>query len=116
MIQAEKGEPMTIVGDGKQRRDFTYIKDVVNANILALKSTNEKIYGEVINIGTGINHSMIEIAEMIGGEYIHMPARRGEVFETHANNNKALDLLGWQPTMRLHEWIIKNNRQFINKF
>lgn len=110
MLQAERGEPMTIVGEGKQRRDFTYIKDVVAANILALKSSNEKIYGEIINIGTGVNHSMIEIAEMIGGDYMHTPARRGEVFETKANNSKAYDLLGWEPTIRLQDWIRKNKR------
>ena len=58
--QVANKEPMTIVGDGLQRRDFTHVSDVVRANILASKSDNSDIFGEVINIGTGTNINMIE--------------------------------------------------------
>ena len=69
--QRLNGDPMTIRGDGEQKRDFTYVGDVVNANILASQSNNVG-KGEVINIGNGDNRSINQIAEMIGGETVHV--------------------------------------------
>ena len=69
--QRLNNQPMTINGDGEQRRDFTYVGDVVNANILASSSKNVG-NGEVINIGNGDNRSVNQIAEMIGGPKIHL--------------------------------------------
>ena len=69
--QILKGKPLTINGDGSQRRDFTYVKDVVNANILA--SSSSKVgSGEVINIGSGKNISINELADMFGTEKKYM--------------------------------------------
>ena len=56
---------MTIVGDGLQRRDFTHVADVVEANILAAMSDNPDVLGETFNVGTGTNHSVLELAMMI---------------------------------------------------
>ena len=101
--QLLKGEPMTIRGDGEQRRDFTYVGDVVNANILA--SQSEKVgNGEVINIGNGDNRSINEIADMIGGERIHREPVI-EPKETLADNTKARELLGWKPTQNIEDWV-----------
>ena len=101
--QLLKGEPMTIRGDGEQRRDFTYVGDVVNANILA--SQSEKVgKGEVINIGNGDNRSINDIADMIGGERIHREPVI-EPKETLADNTKARELLGWKPTQNIEDWV-----------
>ena len=101
--QLLKGEPMTIRGDGEQRRDFTYVGDVVNANILASQSENVG-NGEVINIGNGDNRSINDIADMIGGERIHREPVI-EPKETLADNSLAEELLGWKPTQNIEDWV-----------
>ena len=103
--QKLQGKPMTITGDGEQRRDFTYVGDVVRANILASKSDRVG-YGEVINIGNGDNRSVNQLADLIGGPRQHIESRL-EPKQTLADNKKALDLLGWSPTVTLEEWVPK---------
>ena len=99
------GKPMTINGDGEQRRDFTYVGDVVNANILA--ATSDKVgNGEVINIGNGDNRSVNQIADLFGGERVHRDPVK-EPFASLADNTKARELLGWKPTMEVEDWLIK---------
>lgn len=94
--QRQKGESMTVVPDGHQRRDFTHVRDVAWANLLAMES--QKVgQGEVINIGTGQNYSVLEVAALIGGPTVFAPPRQGEARETLADNSRARDLLGWQP-------------------
>ena len=106
--QKHNGEKMTIVGDGLQTRDFVNVTDVVNANILAANIDNKEPVGKVINIGTGTNNSVLEIAKMIGGEYVFLPARDGEARETLANITSAKKLLGWEPTIAVEDWIKTN--------
>lgn len=106
LTQKEKGESLTITGDGQQTRDFTHVFDVVRANILAMESVKVG-RGEVINIGVGKSHSISEIAQMVGGEAIHVPARPGEMQDTLADITKAKTLLGWQPEIALEEGIKK---------
>ena len=101
--QLLKGGPMTIRGDGEQRRDFTYVGDVVNANILASQSENVG-KGEVINIGNGDNRSINEIATMIGGPTVTISPVI-EPKETLADNSLARELLGWKPTGNVEKWI-----------
>ncbi len=97
------GEPMTITGDGKQTRDFTHVKDIVRANILAME--NDKIgKGEVINIGGGENQSINKIAALIGGPVVHIPARL-EPKDTLADNSLAFKLLGWKPEIKIEDGI-----------
>jgi UDP-glucose 4-epimerase len=103
--QSNNGEAMTIVGDGLQTRDFTYVQDVVQANMLAAESTDENVVGEIFNVGTGTNHSVLDIAKLIGGEYIFIPPREGEARETLADINKIKDLLGYEPKTKLEDWI-----------
>lgn len=96
-------QPMTITGDGEQRRDFTSVVDVVRANILAANS--QKVgQGEVINIGQGNNHSVNELAQMIGGPTVNIPPRI-EPRQTLADNSLAKELLGWEPTINLLAWL-----------
>lgn len=106
--QKEAGEPMTIVGDGAQRRDFTHVSDVVEANILAATSTNDKIFGQVFNVGTGRNHSVKELADLIGGRQSHLPSRPAEAQETLADISKIKNLLGWTPKVTFEDWIARN--------
>ena len=101
--QRLNGYVMTINGDGEQRRDFTYVGDVVNANILA--ATSEKVgHGECINIGNGDNRSVNQIADMVGGNRVNVDPVL-EPKETLADNRLALGLLGWKPTENIEKWI-----------
>ena len=103
--QSSNGEPMTIVGDGTQKRDFTYIDDVVDANIAAMNLEKETLF-EIYNVGSGINYSINQIVEMIGGEKIMLPARPSEVQETLAEIKKTKEDLGWLPKFKLSDMIL----------
>lgn len=103
--QHEEGRPLTVVGDGSQRRDFTHISDVVQANILA--SEIKDGFGEVYNIGYGSNYSILEIANMISNDVKFIPPRVGEVQETLASNVKFKELTGWTPKVPLVRWLEK---------
>jgi len=100
--QKEAGLPMTIVGDGNQRRDFTHISDVVTANLLAAEKIH--VTGPV-NIGTGRNYSINELAVMIGGDRLYTSERVGETRETLANNMRAREELGWSPSVSLEDYL-----------
>jgi UDP-glucose 4-epimerase len=103
--QVAAGEPMTIVGDGGQKRDFTYVKDVANANFLAMTSVNSRIFGETFNVGTGTNISVLELASLIGDEVIHIPERLGESRATLADASKINSMMGWEPTISIQGWL-----------
>ena len=107
--QMLKGEPLTIINDGEQRRDFTYVGDVVNANILAA-THSERLDGEVFNIGNGDNYSVNELADMFGGEKQY-GVEVLEPFLTLADNSKARLELDWTPTGDLPVWIKKYKKE-----
>ena len=101
--QKKLQKPLTINGNGKQRRDFTYVRDVVNANILASKS--KKIgRGEVINIGSGKNISINSVAKMIDKKFEYKKSVK-EPFANLASIEKAKKLLHWEPKTTLESWI-----------
>ena len=101
--QMFNGKPLTIRGDGNQKRDFTYVGDVVNANILASKS-HMVGSGEVLNIGNGNNRTINQIADLfdVKKEYIEPVL---EPKETLADIKLAKDLLNWEPTTSVDSWI-----------
>lgn len=101
--QRLNNEPLTIRGDGEQRRDFTHVKDIARANILAMHSANVG-KGEVINIGNCDNRSVNQIAQMIGGPTVNVDPVV-EPRETLADNSKAKELIGWEPTINIEEWV-----------
>ena len=101
--QMQEGKSLTITNDGNQKRDFTYVGDVVTANLLAALH-KEKLKGEVFNIGNGSNVSINQVADMFGGQKTY-GEKRLEPFETLANNQKAKNILNWQPKGNLSEWI-----------
>lgn len=108
--QRSLGRPMTITGDGLQTRDFTHVRDVVRANILAAQSPNVG-KGEAINIGAGQNASVLRIAELIGGPVEHI-APRLEPHDTLADNSRARELLGWEPTVPLEDGIAELKKEY----
>ena len=104
--QISAGEPMTVVGDGVQTRDYINVGDVVNANVLFSKQFAE-FRGDVFNIGTGKKTSVLDLVEMLGGkdaEYCNLPPREGEVKHSVADIDKAKSF-GWNPQVNLEEWI-----------
>lgn len=100
--QKLESKPLTIVGNGKQTRDFVYVTDVVKANLLAAES---KVDGEIINIGTGNPQPITYLADLIGGKKVYIPKRPGEPDSTHADITKAKKLLGWTPKVSFEEGV-----------
>jgi len=103
MRQRDENKPLTITGDGKQKRDFVHVDDVVNANILA--SQNFEKSGEIYNVGSGKNHSVQEIADMICPIQTYIDKREGEIESTQAIISKIKDDLNWAPEVSLEEWL-----------
>ena len=103
--QRLNNEPMTIRGDGEQRRDFTYVGDVVDANIKCMDYPLE-LNGDIFNIGNGDNRSVNQLADMIGVDRINVDPVI-EPIETLADNTKARKILGWKPKTKIEDWIIK---------
>jgi UDP-glucose 4-epimerase len=93
LAQKLAGKPLTVVGDGNQTRDFTFVSDIVNALVMTVES---EVSGEIMNIGTGNPKSVNEIVDLLGGEVIHLPKRPGEPDCTQADVTKIRDLVGWR--------------------
>jgi len=111
--QKKNKEPLTIVGDGLQRRDFTHVEDIVNANYLASNLENKKCVGEIINVGTGKNFSILEIAKMIDYEYLFIPPRLGESRETLASTKKLKKIFNWKPISKIEKYIKDQAKELV---
>ena len=95
---------LEVHGDGKQRRDFVHVRDVVAANIAAYEHVREKgVRGEAFNVGSGENISVKELADMISPNQIHTQARKGDAAATLADISKIRDRLGWSPKISFAE-------------
>jgi UDP-glucose 4-epimerase len=105
--QSKEGDNITVVGNGLQKRDFTNVKDVVSANIIAAtKDLPCDAFGEAYNIGSGVNHSIYDIASMIDrSKIIFVAPRIGEAEATLADISKAKSILGWEPKVSLTEYL-----------
>jgi UDP-glucose 4-epimerase len=101
--QLENGEPLTVIGDGSQKRDFTWVGDIVEANYIAAMS-NHELGGEVINVGTGENISIIDLARGISDDIWFCEERPAEAKETLADNTK-MKSIGWKPTKTIEDWV-----------
>lgn len=88
--------PFTVVGDGTQTRDFTFVTDVVEACMMAASSD---ICNEIFNVGSGRTYSINKLVELLGGDVVHIPERPGEPDCTQADITKIRKLLGWEPRM-----------------
>lgn len=107
MHQWRNGEPFTVVPDGHQRRDMVFVADVVRAIRLACEGKKD-FNGEAINIGSGKNYSILEIANLIGGKdypRVFIETRVGEIRETLFNISLAKSTLNWQPEVSFEEGI-----------
>lgn len=94
LAQKLAGKPFTVVGDGAQTRDFTYVTDVVDAFIRAAESD---IQEEIFNVGSGGTYSINHLIELLGGDVVHIPKRPGEPDCTYADITKIRRILGWSP-------------------
>jgi UDP-glucose 4-epimerase len=107
--QKSFGQSLTIVGDGTQRRDFTHVDDVVNANILAMQHVDlyagNQTYGKVYNVGTGRNHSVLELARMISDVVKFIPPRPAESKVTLADKTRIYETFGWKPSKKIEDYI-----------
>ena len=107
--QIRDGEPITIVGDGEQRRDFTHIDDIIDALIKI--GFENKTTEDAWELGTGFNYSLNEVAdifiERFGCEKTYIPPQRGNYQQTLRENDLALEELDWKPVDRLREYIMK---------
>ena len=101
--QHSKKQPLNIVNDGEQRRDYVHVDDIVNANILCANST-KKLNGDIFNVGTGKSYSVNEVADMFGGEKQY-GEKRIEPKNSIAENAKIVLDLNWEPKNKLETWI-----------
>ena len=105
--QVRDGQPLTIVGDGEQRRDFTHVDDIIDG-LYKIGISNEK-HEDAWELGTGKNYSINEVADMFvekfGCEKQYIPNQKGNYKETLRENNDAIERLGWQPTDKLKQYI-----------
>ncbi|MAJ22906.1 MAG: NAD-dependent dehydratase [Candidatus Pelagibacter sp. TMED64] len=97
-------KPFTIVGDGKQKRDFTYVSDIIEAIIFA---ANSSLKSEIFNVGSGESVSVNKITELLGGEKVYIPKRPGEPDCTFADITKIQKYLKWQPKINIEEGVKK---------
>ena len=102
--QYREGQPLTIVGDGEQRRDFTHIDDIVDGLI---RCSEQPFRAEIFELGSGKNYSINEVADMFGEDYPkkYLDKRLGEYDVTLADYSKAKDVLDWKPTKDLSDYI-----------
>jgi UDP-glucose 4-epimerase len=102
LAQKLAGRPFTVVGDGTQSRDFTFVGDVADAFVTAAQST---IAGEIFNVGTGVPVSVNRLVELLKGDVLHVPKRPGEPDRTHADIGKIQRGLGWRPKVSIEEGV-----------
>lgn len=102
LAQKLAGKPFTIVGDGKQTRDFTYVTDVADAFVTAAQS---EIAGEIFNVGSGNTYSVNRLVELLGGEVVYIPKRPGEPDCTFADTKKIERLLSWKAKVSFEQGV-----------
>ena len=102
LAQKLHNKPFTVVGDGNQTRDFTFVTDAVNALIVAAQSD---LGNEVLNVGSDNTYSVNQLVKLLGGNVVHIPKRPGEPDCTYADITKIRKLLGWQPQVTLEEGV-----------
>jgi len=95
-------KPYTVVGDGKQTRDFTFVTDVVSAFITAAESD---VANDIFNVGSGDTYSVNRLVELLGGEITYIPKRPGEPDCTFADTKKIQERVGWQPKVSFEQGV-----------
>lgn len=103
--QKNAGQPLTIVGDGSQRRDFVHVKDVARANYMAAMGCLDDHLGQVFNVGSGTCYTIRQIADAISSDQTYIPKRDGEMNTTFADITKIEKVIGWKPEIDVLDWI-----------
>jgi UDP-glucose 4-epimerase len=98
----KQGKPLTVIGDGEQRRDFTHVYDICEGLISLSK---DKWRGQIFNLGTGTNYSINELVDMFGCDRVYLPSRPGEAKETKADISETLEKTDWRPKYNLKDYI-----------
>lgn len=98
------GVPFTVVGDGSQTRDFTFVSDVASAFLAAAESN---LQGEILNIGSGHTYAVNRLVELLGGEKTYIPRRPGEPDCTFADTAKIRSRIGWSPSVPLEQGVAR---------
>ncbi|MDX9744881.1 MAG: SDR family oxidoreductase, partial [Arcobacteraceae bacterium] len=94
LAQLLNNKPLTIVGNGEQTRDFTYVTDIVDA---CYRASQSDITQEIFNVGSDNTYSINSLVDLLGGERIYIPKRPGEPDSTYADISKIKEMLGWTP-------------------
>jgi UDP-glucose 4-epimerase len=102
LAQKINRHPFTVVGDGTQTRDFTFVRDVVKAFVAAAEC---EVCNEVFNVGSGKTYSVNRLVELLGGDVVHIPKRPGEPDCTQADVSKIRKTLGWEPKVSFEEGV-----------
>lgn len=102
LAQKLAGKPFTVVGDGRQTRDFTFVTDVVDVMVRAAQS---HVVGETFNVGSGGTYSINSLVQRLGGEIAYVPRRPGEPDCTFADITKVRQILLWEPRVRFAQGI-----------
>lgn len=102
LAQKLAGKPYTVVGDGTQTRDFTFVTDVADAFVQAAGSD---VSGRVFNVGSGHTYSVNHLVSLLGGDVVHIPKRPGEPDCTFADTRAIREYLGWQPRVSFEQGV-----------
>jgi len=102
LAQKLHNEPFTVVGDGTQTRDFTFVADVADALVTAAESD---LSDDVFNVGSGNTYSVNRLVELLGGNVVHIPKRPGEPDCSWADISKVRKLLAWGPKVSFEEGV-----------
>ena len=102
LAQKLANQPYTVVGDGKQTRDFTFVTDIVSAFIAAAET---EVSGKFFNVGSGNTYSVNKLVELLGGEVTYIPKRPGEPDCTFADISKITSRLNWQPKVSFEQGV-----------
>ncbi|HVZ23114.1 MAG TPA: SDR family oxidoreductase [Vicinamibacterales bacterium] len=102
LAQLLHDQPLTIVGDGSQTRDFTFVRDVADAFVTAAASD---VTGEIFNVGSTNTYSVNLLAKLLGGKTVNIPKRPGEPDCTFADTTKIRTMLGWRPKVTFEEGV-----------
>ena len=102
LAQKLAGKPFTVVGDGNQTRDFTFVTDVASA---FLKAAQSDVCGKVFNVGSGGTYTINKLVELLGGDIVYIPKRPGEPDCTFADIRKIKEELGWEPKVSFEDGV-----------
>jgi UDP-glucose 4-epimerase len=102
LAQKLAGQPLTVVGDGSQTRDFTFVSDVAAAFVAAAESD---LQGEIFNVGSGNTYSVNYLVSLLGGATVSVPKRPGEPDCTFADSTRITEKLKWRPQVSFEEGV-----------